>query len=46
MRNRVYAIILAVLVAAVGYVMVSTAAAHTERDNNALLQWRYEHAVK
>jgi hypothetical protein len=46
MKEKVYAFIFAALIAFVGYVMVSTAAAHTARDNAAMLQWRYEHAVR
>lgn len=46
MKEKVYAFIFAVLIAVVGYITVTTAAAHTARDNTALLQWRYEHAVR
>ena len=46
MKEKLYAFIFAVLIAVIGYIMVSTAAAHTARDNAALLQHHYEyHAV-
>lgn len=46
MKERVCALIFAVMVAAVFYIMVATAEKHTAIDNAKLLQWQYEHAVR
>ena len=46
MRKALEGIFFAAVIAVIGYVMVSTAANHTARDNAALIQWQYEHAVK
>lgn len=46
MKERIYAFVFAVMVAAAFYIMVSTAAKHTAIDNAKMLQWRYEHAVR
>lgn len=46
MKERIYAFIFAVIIAAAFYMMVTTAAKHTAIDNAAMIQWRYEHAVR
>ena len=47
MKEKVYTFVFAVLIAVIGYIMVSTAAVHTARDDAALLQHHYEyHAVR
>lgn len=46
MKEKFHAIFFAVVIAVIGYIMVSTAANHTARDNATLIQWRYEHAVR
>ena len=46
MKKRLEALFFAVVMAVIGYIMVSTAAKHTAVDNAAMLQWRYEHAVR
>ena len=46
MKKRLEALFFAVVIVVIGYIMVSTAASRTARDNAALIQWRYEHAVR
>ena len=46
MKERIYALIFAIIIAVGAYVMVSTAAKHTAIDNYKLIQWKYEHAVR
>lgn len=46
MKEKVCAVLFVVLIAVIGYIMVSTAAKHTALDNAAMIQWRYEHAVR
>ena len=45
MKNKLWALFFAVMMAVIGYIMVSTAAKHMELDNRALYQWRLENAV-
>jgi len=40
-----HAIIFMLLVALIGYIMVSTAARNNAIDEYKLVQWRYEHAL-
>ena len=46
MKEKVYAVLFAVLIAVVGYIMVSTAADHTSRDNAAMNQWFMDTAIR
>ena len=46
MKNKLWALFFAAMLAVIGYVMVSSAAKHTELDNRALYQWRLENAVR
>ena len=46
MKKAFWAIFFALMVAIIGYTMVSTANKHTAKDNAAMIQWRYEHAVR
>ena len=46
MKEKLYALFFAAIVTVAGYIVVSTAAKHTALDNAALLQWKYEYAVR
>lgn len=43
MKEKLFAILLAVIIGVIGYVAVSTAAKHTARDNAALYKWHVEY---
>lgn len=45
MKEKLFALLLAVIAAVVGYVAVSTAAKHTAIDNAALYKWHVEHSA-
>ena len=42
MKEKLGAMLLAVCITVIGYILVSSAAAHTERDHTALQQWKME----
>jgi hypothetical protein len=46
MKKFLEGIFFTAVIAVIGYIMVSTAAKHTALDNAAMLQWKYEHAVR
>ena len=46
MKEKLYAIFFAAAIAVMGYIMLSTAAAHTARDTAELYQWQREYAVR
>ena len=39
MKKKIHALFFAAMVVVIGYLIVSTAAKHTEADNAALYQW-------
>lgn len=45
MKEKLFALLLAILVGVVGYVAVSTAAKHTALDNAALYKWHVQHTA-
>lgn len=46
MKEKIYAVLFAVLIAVVGYIMISTAADHTARDNATMNQWLMDTAIR
>jgi len=46
MKNKLWALFFAVMIAVIGYIMASSAAAHTARYEAELYQWRLENAVR
>lgn len=40
MKNKLWSLLFAILIAVMGYLMVSCAAKHTELDNRALMEWQ------
>lgn len=46
MKEKLYAIFFAVVIAVIGYIMVSTAASHTAQDNAAMNQWLMDTAIR
>lgn len=46
MKEKLHAIFFAAVIAVMGYILVSSAAAHTARDTAELYQWQREYAVR